>query len=186
MDELFRKVAHIFFGLGIAVFIYLAGKEIAIAVLSITIFVGLILSDTISRGHHIPFISDVVETLERKDELPGRGALFFVISTLVCLILFNLSIVIPAVVTLAVLDGVATIAGIKFGRTRIWNRKSLEGTISGFCAAVLVLLIFIPPFTAIIVALTGALVELFSPFDDNLLIPFSICVVLTLIQYLPL
>ena len=185
MNELPRKVAHILFGLGIAVFIFVAGKEISIAVLAIAIFVGLIISDTISRGYHIPLISNIVETLERKDELPGRGALFFVISTLVCLILFDISIVLPAVVTLAVLDGVATIVGMKYGRTRLWNGKSLEGTLAGFGAAILALLFLLPPVTTLVVALTGALVELCSPFDDNLLIPVSICIILTLARSLP-
>ncbi len=186
MNELPRKVAHILFGLGIAAFIFVAGKGIAIATLAIAIFIGLVISDTISRGYHIPFISDIVEVLERKDELPGRGALFFVISTLVCLILFDLSLVLPAVVTLAVLDGVATIAGMKYGRTRLWNGKTLEGTLTGFCAAVLALLLLVPPITTIVVALTGALVELCSPFDDNLLIPVSICVILTIVPGLAL
>jgi phytol kinase len=185
MDEISRKVVHVLFGLGIAGFILIIGKQTAIATLALAIFVGFVISDTISRGYHIPLISGIVEALERKDELPGRGALFFVISALICLILFDLPFVIPAIVTLAVLDGVATIAGMKFGRIRLCHGKSLEGSIAGFGAAALVLLFWIPPFTVLAVALTGAIVELCSPFDDNLLIPVSICVLLTLVPGFP-
>jgi len=185
MDELSRKVVHILFGLGIAEFILIVGKETATATLALAIFVGFIISDTISRGYRIPFISGIVEALERKDELPGRGALFFVISALVCLILFDLSFAVPAIVTLAVLDGIATIVGMKYGRIRLWHGKSLEGSAAGFVAAAIVLLFWLPPFTALVVAFTGAIVELCSPFDDNLLIPVSICVLLTLVPVLP-
>ena len=81
--------------------------------------------------------------------------------------------------TLAVLDGVATLAGMRFGRTRIYNGKSLEGTGAGIFVTFLVLLPFISVQGALIVAVIAGIIEMFSPVDDNLVIPISICLLLT-------
>jgi dolichol kinase len=85
---------------------------------------------------------------------------------------------------LAVLDGVATIAGIRFGRTRISNGKSVEGTVAGIIVTFLVLLLFISIPGALIVAVIAGIIEMFSPVDDNLVIPVSICLLLTAIPAL--
>jgi len=42
------------------------------------------------------------------------------------------------------------------------------------------LLLFISPLYACITAVTAGIVELFSPIDDNLLIPLVVCIVLSL------
>jgi dolichol kinase len=87
-------------------------------------------------------------------------------------------------VTLAVLDGVATIAGTRFGRTRFYNGKSAEGTVAGIFVTFLVLLLFMSVHGALIVAVIAGIIELFSPVDDNLVIPVSICILLTVIPVL--
>jgi phytol kinase len=101
------------------------------------------------------------------------------VSALTCVILFPIAVVVPALVSLAVLDGVATIAGIRFGSTRIYNGKSLEGTVTGISVTFLVLLLFISIQGAFIVAVIAGIIEMFSPVDDNLVIPISICILLT-------
>jgi phytol kinase len=135
----------------------------------------------ISRGYPIPFISRFVKFLDREDALPGRGALYFAISALLCLILFPVAAVIPAIIALAVLDGVATIAGRRFGKTRIWNGKTLEGTVVAMAVTFVCLLPFLTPPGAGVSTLVAGVVELVSPIDDNLTIPVSVCIVLTLI-----
>jgi dolichol kinase len=82
-------------------------------------------------------------------------------------------------VSLAVLDGVATIAGTRFGRNRIYNGKSLEGTIAAIIVTFLVLLLVLPAPGALVVAVVAGIIEMFSPVDDNLVIPVSICILLT-------
>jgi phytol kinase len=120
-----------------------------------------------------------VNYVDRNDPLPGKGALYFAVSALTCVILFPVAVVVPALVSLAVLDGVAAIAGIRFGRTRIHNGKSLEGTGAGIFVTFLVLLPFISIQGALIVAVIAGIIEMFSPVDDNLVIPISICFLLT-------
>jgi dolichol kinase len=112
--------------------------------------------------------------------LPGKGALFYAVSALACVILFPVPVVVPALVSLAVLDGVTAIAGSRFGRTRIYNGKSAEGTGAGIVVTFLVLLLFMGVFGALVVAVIAGIIELFSPVDDNLAIPVSVCILLTL------
>jgi phytol kinase len=179
MQELARKLIHIIFGLGIAAIVLILDHSSAVAVLAGGLFFGLILIDLILRGYTLPVFSAALNHLDRGDHLPGKGALYFAVSALTCVILFPVAVVVPALVTLAVLDGVATLAGKRFGRTRIYNGKSLEGTGAGIFVTFLVLLPFISVQGALIVAVIAGVIEMFSPVDDNLVIPVSVCLLLT-------
>jgi dolichol kinase len=181
VNEIGRKLVHILFGIGIALFILYAGKAIALPVLLVSLLAGLILSDAISRGHHIPVISRLVHDLERPGILPGKGAILFVFSSAFCLFFFPVPVVVPAVLTLSVLDGVSALAGQYAGRHRIWNGKSWEGTGAGIAITALVLCILLPPPQALAVALVAGLIELVSPVDDNLVIPIAVCLLLTVL-----
>ena len=184
MQELARKLIHVIFGLGIAGMVLVLDHASAMAVLAGGLFVGLILIDLILRGHTLPVFSLVLDYVDRRDPLPGKGALYFAVSSLTCVILFSVAVVVPALVSLAVLDGVATIAGTRFGRTRIYNGKSGEGTVTGIFVTFIVLLLFMPVPGALIVAVIAGIIEMFSPVDDNLAIPISICLFLTVIPSL--
>jgi dolichol kinase len=179
MQELARKLIHVLFGLGIAGIVLVLDHTSAMAVLAGGLFFGLVLIDLVLRGYTLPVFSALLNYVDRSDPLPGKGALYFAVSALTCVILFPVEAVVPALVSLAVLDGVATIAGIRFGRTRIYNGKSLEGTVAGIFVTSLVLLLFISIQGALVVAVIAGIIELFSPVDDNLVIPVSICLLLT-------
>jgi phytol kinase len=180
MDEIMRKTVHIVFGLGITAMIFFLERDLAITFLSLGLFVGAILSDAVTNGHPVPLISYLIKSLERKDVLPGKGALYFALSSLFCLIVFPKPVVIPAVLTLTLLDGMATIVGIRFGKQRIWKNKTSEGLFAGIAVAFFALLLFVGPLQAFIVAVVAGVVELLSPVDDNLLIPVAVCIMLTL------
>jgi phytol kinase len=179
MQELTRKLIDLVFGLGIAGMVLVLDHTTATAILAGGLFFGIILVDLILRGYKIPALSDLVNYVDRCDPLPGKGALYFAISALACVVLFSKPVVIPALLSLAVLDGVATIAGTRFGRNRIYNGKSLEGTIAAIIVTFLVLLLVLPAPGALVVAVVAGIIEMFSPVDDNLVIPVSICILLT-------
>lgn len=178
VNEVARKGVHILFGIGIAAVILVLGRDPALPVLLVSLLGGLFLSDAIARGHRIPLISRLIGDLERPGVLPGMGAIFFVFSSAFCLFFFPVRVVIPAVLTLAVLDGVSALAGRYAGKHRIWNDKSWEGTIAGIAATVAVLLILIAPLQALATALAAGIIELVSPLDDNLVIPPAVCLLL--------
>jgi dolichol kinase len=179
VNEYARKGTHILFGIGIAAVILLLGRDLALPVLLASLLGGFVLSDSIARGHRIPLISRLVEDLERPGVLPGKGAILFVFSSTFCLFFFPDPVVIPAVLTLAVLDGVSAMAGQYAGRHRIWNNKSSEGTVAGITVTAAVLLVLIAPLQALATAIIAGLIELVSPVDDNLVIPPAVCLLLT-------
>jgi phytol kinase len=184
MQELARKLIHVIFGLAIAGMVLVLDHNSALMVLAGGLFFGLILIDLVLRGTTLPVISAVLDYVDRCDPLPGKGALYFAVSALTCVILFPTAFVVPALVSLAVLDGVAAITGTRFGRTRIWNGKSGEGTIAGIFVTFMCLLLLIPVHGALIVAVVAGIIEMFSPVDDNLVIPVGICLLLTVIPAL--
>lgn len=179
MREFYRKIVHMLFGLGIAALIFAAPKELTLAVLMLGTFTGILFTDAILRGYRVPVISGLVDSLERRGALPGRGALTFAVSSLFCVIFFDKSAVVPAIIALAVLDGTATIIGFYFGRAKVVHGKTIEGSLAGITLCFIALLPFLPAITAALVSLVAGLVELFSPLDDNLLIPVSVCILLT-------
>jgi phytol kinase len=181
VDERARQVTHIVFGVGIATFILIAGKDRALPVLFGSLLLGLILSDAVTKGYRIPLISTLVQELERPGVFPGKGAIFFLFSSTLCLFFFPAEVVVPAVLTLAVLDGVSSLAGQQLGRHRIGNGKSWEGTIAGIAVTAAILCILISPPQALVVSLVAGLIELVTPVDDNLVIPPVVCLLLTLL-----
>ena len=184
MRELLRQVIHLVFGLGIAALVLVLDRNLAIAVLSCGLLIGVVLIDLILRGSTLPGVSWLLRYLDRSDPLPGKGAFFFVISALACVTLFPAPIVVPALVTLAVLDSVSTLVGKRYGQHRIYNGKSWEGTLSGFVIGCIVLLPFLPLPGILVAAATAAILELFSPVDDNLVIPYGVCIVLSVFPWL--
>jgi phytol kinase len=186
MQELFRKLVHLLFGLSIAGMVLVIGQASSMAVLAGGLFIGVVMVDLILRGRRVPVFSALVEFGDRGDCLPGRGALYFAVSALVCVVLFPVTVSVPALVTLAVLDSVATIVGLRFGRTRIDNGKSWEGSIAGIAITVIALLPFLTLPGSVIVSVIAGAIELVSPVDDNLVIPVAVCVLLALLPGLVL
>jgi len=184
MQEIVRKLIHLFFGLGVAGMVLVLDKPTAVTILAGGLFIGIVLVDIILRGYKIPVFSSLVEYGDRCDPLPGKGAFFFAVSALFCVILFPAPVVIPALVTIAVLDSVTTIVGIQYGKRRVYNGKSWEGTIAGITGTILFLVPFLTVAGAVVVSVIAGIIELFSPVDDNLLVPVSVCIILSALPVL--
>jgi phytol kinase len=184
MRELFRQGIHLVFGIGIAALVLVLDRNTAIATLAAGLLFGAVLVDLVLRGCTLPGISWLLSCVDRSDPLPGRGALFFVVSALSCVILFPAHVVVPALVALAVLDSVATLAGTRFGRRRFANGKSLEGSMAGIAVTIPVLLPLLSLPGAVLVSFLAGIIELVSPVDDNLLIPIIVCAALSLVPAL--
>ena len=181
MREFFRKLVHIIFGLGIAALIWFIPESTALPLLMTGTFAGIIFRDALVRGYRIPLVSNLIDNLERENVRPGKGALYFALSSLFCLVLFPEEIVVPAIITLSVLDGAATLVGYYYGRHPVFRGKTAEGSLAGVAVAVMFLLPFVPILQAAIVSVLAGLTELISPVDDNLTIPVVVCIALTLL-----
>ncbi len=181
MREIVRQLIHLCFGLGIASMVLLLDKAAAVAVMAAGLLIGVLLIDLILRGNTIPVISRLVQYGDRSDPLPGKGALFFAVSALTCIILFPEIIVVAALVALSVLDSTTTLVGMRYGRHRIHNGKSWEGTVSGTVITILCLLPVLTIPGAVAASVTAGIIELLSPVDDNLVIPPAVCILLSLV-----
>ncbi|MCU0632170.1 MAG: hypothetical protein MUC66_04240 [Methanolinea sp.] len=180
MHEQARKMVHMFFGVGIAALAWVLPRDLMVLLLASSLFVGFILAEGVLRGYRIPLVTMLIRNLEREGEYPGKGAFFFTASALFCVLFFQTSVVVPAILSLAVLDGVATLVGMQYGKHCITNGKSVEGSLGGVLVNILALLLFLPPLQAIAASVVAGVVELVSPVDDNLTIPVCICLLLTL------
>ena len=181
VKELVRQAIHCCFGLGIAALVYFLDHATVTAIMAGGILIGVVLVDLILRGYRVPLFTPLLAYGDRSDPLPGKGALFFAVSALACIILFPVPVVVPALVALAILDSVTTVAGRRFGRHRIRNGKSWEGTLAGIAVTVLCLLPLLHVPGALAAAVAAGIIELISPVDDNLVIPLGVCLLLTFV-----
>ncbi|PWR72416.1 diacylglycerol/polyprenol kinase family protein [Methanospirillum stamsii] len=181
MNEYLRKTSHLLFGLLVAGVILIFPTYHAAMIIGFSLYIGLILIDLCAKGYQIPLISTILHHMEREGEFPGKGAFFFVFSALVTLMFFPSVVAAVSVAVLAVLDGFSTIIGIRFGKHRIWKKKTLEGFLGGVIITAALLLLITLPFYAILISLVAGFVELLSPVDDNLVIPWVVAILITLL-----
>ncbi|PKL59886.1 MAG: hypothetical protein CVV33_05535 [Methanomicrobiales archaeon HGW-Methanomicrobiales-4] len=183
MNEFWRKTVHLGFGLLIAFLIWSVPKNISLTILGAGLLGGLWFIDLAMRGIQVPVISHLLLHLERDGVFPGKGAFFFVFSSLVTLILFPSEITAISVLVLAVLDGVATLIGLRYGRIRIINHKSIEGSGGAVIITFMALAFFMNPVQAAAISVVAGIVELASPIDDNLVIPPVVALLMTFIPW---
>lgn len=182
MHEYGRQMVHLVFGLGIASLLLVPVPGLAVFIYASGLLGGLILIEALLRGWYVPGITEIIRVFERENVFPGKGTVYFVASALFCSVAFTPQVAFVAVLSLTVLDSVATLAGLRFGRHTIVNGRTLEGSGAGFLALLIVLLPMLPPSAALLVAGVAALAELLSPIDDNLVIPAAAGAVLALLS----
>ncbi|MFX1474392.1 MAG: haloacid dehalogenase-like hydrolase [Promethearchaeota archaeon] len=146
-----------------------------------------------SYGIRIPLISKVVRAAGRETEIGSfvLSPLYFAVGVAFPLVLF--SILLPftliaasCVIAFLVGDAFSTIAGLLFGRHkwRINPQKTIEGTLTGFSLAFLVLLFFLSPISALLCAFLAGVIELLPiPYlDDNLSVSLGTTIVFVILQ----
>ncbi|MGD9937336.1 MAG: diacylglycerol/polyprenol kinase family protein [Methanoregulaceae archaeon] len=181
MRERWRQVVHLLVGCAIALSIAVFPREWTLPFYAAGLLIGSILTDAVERGRRLPIVTPLLDHLEREGSAPGRGAYYFIVSALICLVLFDPFRAAIGLFVLALLDSTATLAGMHLGRHRIYNNKSFEGFLAGTLATAVLLLLFLSPGQAVLVSLAGGVIEFLSPGDDNLVIPPVVCLVLSLV-----
>ncbi|MCX6802180.1 MAG: SEC59/DGK1/VTE5 family protein [Candidatus Diapherotrites archaeon] len=188
MGEIGRKTIHILFG---SLFIVSAvgfGGETAFTITCAALIAGIMVSNLIAHGLEFPVFSLLVELFERDNDrdMPGKGAIMFFAGAafLMFLALFVFQrgeIIAPALVPLVFGDGIAAIAGKRWGKHEIINGKTVEGTLAGFTASCLALALFLPSWTAVIAVSAVAMAAELLPLDDNFSMPVAAGIVLYII-----
>jgi dolichol kinase len=169
-----RQFLHFFFGCVTLIAILHLSMPQWIFYNILILIIGAGLSLLVRERVDVFPVNQLVSLVGRKEEkeIPGKGALTFFVGTLIVSVIFwnHPEIVIGAVVVLVFGDSASTIGGKLFGKHKLLNERTLEGTLSGIALAFFYLSFLFPPGTALIAASIGMLSEL-GGFEDNLTIP---------------
>lgn len=178
--EISRQFIH-FSGIFLIFIAKILGKHISISV-SIAFFIFFVVLSFMKKRkiNLFPYLINFADRFERKEGY-YEGALYFFFSASAIFLLFPEEIALISIFVLCVYDSIATLSGKFLGKRKIFfNKKSLEGVISGF-AFTIILGSFLFPFQKIFIAtVIGAAAELIPKINDNISIPFSVAVVFSL------
>ena len=176
--EVKRQSVHILVGVVIVALIYL---DVLNALVLFIIAISGFLVSFLSKKRHIPVISKLLKTLDRKKDLesfPGKGLVFYVLGSFFAVFLFEKNIAMAAVMILALGDSVSRLVG-PYGYLKhpFHNEKFLEGVLAGAFAATLGAMFFVSWFEAVLASIVAMLIEGADlelnnfKIDDNLMIP---------------
>ena len=124
-QELNRKLIHIFYSTSIACTLWYFSKEV---VLPWFVFIAIALPLLDYGRQHIPILrlpfiyifSSVIRPIEYR---VITGASWVVIGAAVTTLLFNEMAAIIGILVLSVSDSMAAVIGVKFGKTRLFNKS---------------------------------------------------------------
>ncbi len=189
--ELLRKLFHIVSILSLLIPLQLFGKKS----ISLLMFLMLLVFFPVSYFRiknrlTYPFwkLLEYVEREQNWKTLPGKQAYSLALGLLIVSLLFDEKTLQVSIISVAVYDGIATIAGKIFGKHTIpYTRKSIEGTLSGLIANIFFLTLIIPLWKSIFISVIAAISEIFANskrwyLDDNFIIPLSVALFFQIIS----
>ena len=115
------------------------------------------------------FLGLIIRQHEHND---FTGATYLLMSSVVCIAIFSPDIAFLSLSFLAIGDTMAAIIGKTFGKRKLKNKKSLEGTLACFVSTFVFAVFFVHPLLAFFGAFSTAIAEVTDiPVDDNIKIP---------------
>ena len=179
-NEILRKLIHLFDSVIPLSLFYISRENLLFILTPITII--FIILDF--ARHHISYLGKIYSTffniVTREIEQKRNnvtGASYYLLGCLIVVYFFqDINIIISSLLIMSISDSFAALIGVKYGKTKIYGKKSLEGSFSFFVSTIIILYMFInnlSPFEYIYISLLITLVELFSfhRINDNLTIP---------------
>jgi dolichol kinase len=194
MLEIRRKIVHASGILTIFLILWLGKWNAAWVILLIALTV-LLLGEyrknknkyKIVKSEKLDEFEEAVEKVfkdhERPNTLPFKGATEFLMGCFFATVLFEPTIAIAAISVLSLADALSTLIGSYYGKHKLHiNRnKTYEGSSAFLITSFLVLLFFVNPFKAFIVAVFATFAEMLPKIDDNLVIPITVGIIMTII-----
>jgi dolichol kinase len=168
-------------------FIYYLGKNTTLLLLTLLLLLTILTSITYKKQIHTPILYQLIDKLERptvKKTSPAQGAIYYIIGIILSLLLFTTPIALTCIIATSLGDAASTIIGKNHGAHKIpYNtHKSIEGSTACLIFATIGATTQISPILAIIAGITSTITEsLPLPLNDNLSIPLSIGITLTII-----
>lgn len=182
--HLARKIWHVTMVLIMAYIYYRVGRQMAISILAVAMlfFVGLDLIRLKFSGLNKVALTIFGRIMRRNEVDSPAGTTYLLSGVFIVVVLFSQEIVLLTLLFLAIADPAASYFGIRYGKDRIINNKSLQGTLAAFvCCTVIAFTYFSlhhfvderPLLIALIAGVIGAASELLpiGKLDDNLTFP---------------
>ena len=182
-----RRFFHMSMGVGAGIIYYsFLSHQLAVSILGTAACIVYIVEQIrINYPEYAATFKIVNKYLLRAEEqLKESAGMPFVMGLLLTLLSFPKVVALCAIFTLAIADPMSAIIGIRFGKNKIFKRKSMEGSaaffVSTFCIIVFVFGtlyqhdLFMVSVLAIIVSIVMTGLELIPlRIDDNLTIPIA-------------
>jgi len=129
------------------------------------------------------YIEDEFKNYERPNTLPFKGAIELGLGFFIATILFKENIAMASIAVLALADSSSTLVGYYFGKYKlpINKKKTFEGSVTFFLISFFILVFFINPLYAFVLALITAFIEMLPHIDDNISIPVGLGVLMSLL-----
>jgi len=178
MLELKRQLVHLINGSAITAAVFVLKPVIGLLVLA-PLLVALVLLFFAPRlwpdlriANHLMYHFE-----RRKDivEFPFRGAIFYGLGIIAPIVLLDRNHGCAVILVLSVGDAFSNLVGRRYGRVRIGHR-SIEGSAGFFVTSWAAASLLVSPSHAFVLAFTGAVIELFGVWDDNLSIPLGLSI----------
>ena len=180
--EIRRQLVHAS-GILAIVPIYYLGKERSLLLLGAFLFLLLAMSNFRGKLFLLRSLENFVKKFERTKESPIRGALTFLSGCFIAVLVFPVELAIAGISVLAVSDSLSTVVGMSYGKHKVdfAPKKSWEGTGAFFLSALFVLLYFMGWEKALLVAFLASLIELIPHWDDNVVLPSAVALLIQLL-----
>lgn len=192
-QEIFRKIIHLS-SLWIPMLIYFAPSLVSQLVLfafltgDVLIEYGNFRRRKWARVSFGILFGKSLRGIERNHlHFAPSGGVYVFSAALICSLFFAKPVSVIALTVMLVSDTMAALVGKAFGGRKIYKCKSLEGTCAFFFSALVVNMLFEPiyhfTYVSVLACIVATVVELYESrleLDDNLAIPLSIGIVLTL------
>lgn len=176
-----RKTWHLL-GTSIPLIYYFFGisaKQAAFAIF--TIFLCVAILDTL-RLVYAPFnhwfLTHFGMLVKEKEKHTLTGSTYYFLAISLTLFFFPKKIATCAIFYLTLGDPIAAIVGHYFPLMRIWQQKSLGGSLANFLICLSIGNLFFPFKIAILGAISATLAELLSPIDDAISVSLCSAVIL--------
>ncbi len=147
-----------------------------VGILALTVLLIILLEIEYIRLEYRLELPKLIDILRRHEKDNIASNIFFIASTIICFAAFDFPIAILALLMTVFGDLMCALVGIRFGRTKIYKKKTLEGFTAGLVTNIGVGFLVMPEMWMVFcpMAISASLVELWTgKLDDNLTIPLA-------------
>ena len=185
-NEIIRKILHLSAVILPIFFLNSSSKSFFTIAVSI-LFIFLTFLEIIKKNKlkmWLSFTKIFGPFLRNYEHQKPLGSFYMILSFLVILFIFNKKIVITSMFITIISDAIAAIFGIKYGKTKTLNNKSLEGSLSFMTSTIIILFwmnFSISYLNIFLISIAVTFIENLTPMEyDNFTVPLFSSIILYL------